>query len=144
MALVQIRRGFSAAWDASNPVLQAGEMGFALDTRVLKIGDGTAGWDTLDPISDPELLESVQALATQVEQKAAEIAGYPAPPTGPNDIGAAPLNHTHSMGAINGLGAALDAKVTGTGINAIVALTQAAYAATDPKAATTLYVITDA
>lgn len=38
---------------------------------------------------------------------------------------------------------ALSAKVSGTGITAIVALTVAEFSAIDPKGATTLYILTD-
>ena len=51
---------------------------------------------------------------------------------------------TQAISTVDGLQAALDARPIGTGVTAIVALTQAAYDALDPPAATTLYVITDA
>ena len=44
---IQFRRGTAAEWSAANPVLSAGEPGYATDTGVLKIGDGTTPWNGL-------------------------------------------------------------------------------------------------
>jgi hypothetical protein len=55
-----------------------------------------------------------------------------------------PAAHTHVIGDVTGLQNALDAKVTGTGITIVQALTQAQYDLLSPPVATTLYVITDA
>lgn len=44
---IQIRRGTSTQWNTQNPVLLAGEMGFATDTGVMKIGNGTSVWSSL-------------------------------------------------------------------------------------------------
>lgn len=41
---LKLRRGYAEAWERNNPVLQEGEPGFALDTKVLKIGDGITPW----------------------------------------------------------------------------------------------------
>ena len=49
--LIQLRRDTAANWAVVNPVLAAGEPGYALDTGVLKLGDGTSAWASLDPIS---------------------------------------------------------------------------------------------
>ena len=46
-----LRRGQSAAWEKNNPILQAGEPGWAIDTYVLKIGDGVTPWNDLRPVS---------------------------------------------------------------------------------------------
>ena len=54
-----------------------------------------------------------------------------------------PSAHTHTIAQVTGLQAALDSKPTGTGITAVVAITQAAYDLLDPPVATTLYVIQD-
>lgn len=45
---IQLRRDTAAAWAAANPVLLAGEAGFETDTRLLKIGNGTLAWNSLD------------------------------------------------------------------------------------------------
>lgn len=72
---------------------------------------------------------------------------------GAADVGASPSGHLHDeryrrlsesvpQASVSGLAAALAARPTGTGISAIVALTQAAYDALTPDP-TTLYVVTD-
>lgn len=72
---------------------------------------------------------------------------------GAADVGASPSGHLHDeryrrlsesvpQASVSGLAAALAARPTGTGVSAIVALTQAAYDALTPDP-TTLYVVTD-
>ena len=46
-ASIQIRRDTRANWLAENAVLKNGELGYETDTGVLKIGDGTSGWNTI-------------------------------------------------------------------------------------------------
>lgn len=48
---IKIRRGTAADWSAANPTLQAGELGFATDARVLKVGNGTQNWNSLPGVS---------------------------------------------------------------------------------------------
>ena len=38
------RRGTAAEWAAANPVLAEGEIGYEIDTRIMKIGDGVSEW----------------------------------------------------------------------------------------------------
>jgi hypothetical protein len=57
---MQIRRGTLTAWgNASNPVLEPGELGFVTDVgkTAFKIGDGATGWNTLPYVNStyPEL-----------------------------------------------------------------------------------------
>jgi hypothetical protein len=47
MALIQVRRGSTAAWAAANPVLADGEPGFALPDGPLKVGNGVDPWLSL-------------------------------------------------------------------------------------------------
>lgn len=47
---IQIRRGTSTEFTSSNIVLASGEPAYAIDTNILKIGDGVSGWTALDPI----------------------------------------------------------------------------------------------
>lgn len=47
MAQIRLRRDQSANWTSVNPVLAAGEAGYELDTRLLKIGDGVTAWNNL-------------------------------------------------------------------------------------------------
>ena len=48
---IQLRRDTSANWTAANPVLASGEAGFEIDSRQLKIGDGSSQWTTLPYVS---------------------------------------------------------------------------------------------
>lgn len=48
----KLRRGYAAKWAEVNPVLAEGEPGWALDTRVLKIGDGITPWNALPAVND--------------------------------------------------------------------------------------------
>jgi len=41
---IQLRRGTAAEWTSVNPVLAEGEMGWELDTRLSKLGNGTSAW----------------------------------------------------------------------------------------------------
>ena len=50
-AAIQVRRGLSAEFVASNIVLASGEPAYAIDTRILKIGDGVTTWNSLASIS---------------------------------------------------------------------------------------------
>lgn len=43
----RLRRGTAEAWERNNPVLVNGELGWAVDTKVLKIGDGATHWNDL-------------------------------------------------------------------------------------------------
>lgn len=52
---VKIRRGTSAQWAATNPVLSAGESGWDSTLSKLKIGDGTATWSALPFFLDTAL-----------------------------------------------------------------------------------------
>ncbi|MCA9313772.1 hypothetical protein KDA08_05685, partial [Candidatus Saccharibacteria bacterium] len=44
---IQIRRDIAANWVTANPVLFQGEIGYELDTRKMKIGDGATDWNSL-------------------------------------------------------------------------------------------------
>lgn len=46
-AKILIRRDFAANWVTNNPVLGDGEMGYEKDTGKMKIGNGTAAWNSL-------------------------------------------------------------------------------------------------
>ena len=49
---MQQRRGTAAQWTSSDPVLEAGEMGWESDTNKFKIGDGTNDWSDLQYFND--------------------------------------------------------------------------------------------
>lgn len=44
---IQVRRGTSAQWTSTNPILAAGEMGVETNTNLFKFGNGTATWTAL-------------------------------------------------------------------------------------------------
>ena len=46
-AIFKLRRGMSADWTRVNPILEAGEPAFELDTLKLKIGNGLTPWNDL-------------------------------------------------------------------------------------------------
>ncbi len=48
---IRIRRDSDANWTSENPVLLLGEGGYETDTEVLKLGDGTTAWNTLNPVN---------------------------------------------------------------------------------------------
>lgn len=45
--LVKVRRDSAANWESENPPLEAGEIGFEVDTNRIKIGNGFDVWDDL-------------------------------------------------------------------------------------------------
>ncbi len=47
VARIQLRRDTASNWSGTNPILNAGEIGYETDTGKAKIGDGTAAWSTL-------------------------------------------------------------------------------------------------
>lgn len=54
----QLRRDLDTSWTSSNPLLQAGEPGFEINTNKLKVGDGTKRWIDLPYICDYQLVFS--------------------------------------------------------------------------------------
>ncbi|ANA85575.1 hypothetical protein SEA_GOIB_28 [Gordonia phage Goib] len=48
--IIRFRRNTAAEAAASNPVLRAGEPGFAVDTNTLKVGDGVRAWNDLPDV----------------------------------------------------------------------------------------------
>jgi hypothetical protein len=51
------RRGTASQWSAANTVLAIGEIGFAYDTNVLKIGDGATAWNSLQSLDGKSAYE---------------------------------------------------------------------------------------
>lgn len=45
---IQLRNDTAENWTSANPVLRKGEMGVEIDTRKIKIGNGTDHWTTLE------------------------------------------------------------------------------------------------
>lgn len=50
-ARIKIRRDTAANWLSSNPTLQDGELGIEVDTRYMKLGNGTQSWSALGYIT---------------------------------------------------------------------------------------------
>ena len=44
---IQLRNDLAATWNSQNPVLKKGEIGIEIDTRKMKVGDGTTAWKAL-------------------------------------------------------------------------------------------------
>ena len=51
--VIQLRRGTSAEWYASNPILANGEPGIATDTNIIRFGNGIDHWNDLPVASMP-------------------------------------------------------------------------------------------
>lgn len=54
----QVKRGLAEAWNRVNPVLEAGEPGWTLDTHILKVGDGVTPWKDLVGVGGVEINEA--------------------------------------------------------------------------------------
>lgn len=52
-AIIRQRRDLASAWTSANPILHSGQLGFELDTRKLKIGNGTDTWNNLPYVGTP-------------------------------------------------------------------------------------------
>ena len=48
---IQLRRDTAANWQGTNPVLAQGEPGVELDTKKMKVGDGSTAWNSLAYVS---------------------------------------------------------------------------------------------
>lgn len=49
---IQLRNDTAENWASVDPVLLKGEIGIELDTRKIKVGDGTTNWESLQYLSD--------------------------------------------------------------------------------------------
>lgn len=58
VTIFKFKRGLAEAWERNNPILEAGEPGWTLDTKVLKIGDGKTRWNDLEPINEFQVSEA--------------------------------------------------------------------------------------
>ena len=50
---IQLRRDTAANWTSNDPTLAAGEVGHETDTALVKIGDGSTAWTSLDYLEVP-------------------------------------------------------------------------------------------
>lgn len=53
----KLRRSLLSTWQEKNPILEKGEPGWALDEKILKIGDGEKTWNELPEIKDTKIIE---------------------------------------------------------------------------------------
>ena len=65
----QFKRGLEADWVRVNPILAAGEPGWALDSHILKIGDVTHRWNELNNISGGSITEQDVQKAVEADLK---------------------------------------------------------------------------
>jgi hypothetical protein len=57
MERIQLRRDLAAKWAEINPILMEGEVGFEIDTKLRKIGDGVTAWNNLDYLAADNVVQ---------------------------------------------------------------------------------------
>lgn len=81
----QFKRGTTAAWQNNNPILRAGEPGFDLTNKKLKIGDGVHTYSELPDINrdtiDENTLSTIIATSQTVQETINQLIAQVAPPT---------------------------------------------------------------
>lgn len=79
----KLKRGLAEAWVRNNPLLQAGEPGYELDTNKLKFGDGKTLWNDLPYFSNntfsEEEAENIINKALQEAKESGEFDGAQGP-----------------------------------------------------------------
>ena len=71
---IQIRRDLAAQWSGVDPVLSAGEFGYATDSGELKLGTGSSKWSELKVISDQDF--DIDDYVTEIELETALLNYY--------------------------------------------------------------------
>lgn len=67
---LKLKRGLLMRWETQNPILAAGEPGWASDVGVLKIGDGIHPWTELPALTGVNLdEEDIQAAVNRYLEK---------------------------------------------------------------------------
>jgi hypothetical protein len=70
MSSIQLKRGTASQWFTKNPILKNGELGIELDTKRIKLGNGTTQWRTLSYITViPADLENTVGSYLEVVEK---------------------------------------------------------------------------
>ena len=73
---IQVRRGTASSWTSTNPTLAAGEIGFESDTGKIKVGTGSATWNSLTYIGAANAIQYVyNATAGQTTFSGADANG---------------------------------------------------------------------
>lgn len=93
---IRVRRDSSSTWSSTNPTLEVGEVGYELDTKKIKIGNGTSSWGTLEYVAASADAHT-QAISTILGLQAALDAK-------------AGVSHGHTISDVTSLQASLDAK----------------------------------
>lgn len=70
---IQLRNDTAANWAAANPVLLKGEIGIELDTRKIKVGDGTTDWVSLKYLSDDIVLSETKPTDSDAQYDLGEL-----------------------------------------------------------------------
>ena len=78
---IKFKRGTSAAWARTNPILLDGEPGYEKDTKKLKIGDGTTAWNNLPYIGESAEI-STDGKSIIIQDGKLEINGFSAAQVG--------------------------------------------------------------
>lgn len=66
MERIQLRRDISTKWTEINPILMEGEVGFEIDTKLRKIGDGITAWNNLDYLAAENVVQELGDSETAV------------------------------------------------------------------------------
>jgi len=75
---IQLRRDTAANWASSNPILRAGEIGIETDTNKMKIGTGSAAWNSISVYAN---LTPATAASTYAPLASPALTGTPTAPT---------------------------------------------------------------
>lgn len=59
MDRIQLRRDTSARWAEINPILLEGEVGYEIDTKLRKIGDGASRWNDLEYLKAENIVQEI-------------------------------------------------------------------------------------
>ena len=70
---IQLRNDTAENWAAANPVLLKGEIGIELDTRKIKVGDGTTDWESLKYLSDDIVLSEINPTDSDAQYDLGEL-----------------------------------------------------------------------
>ena len=65
-AIIKHRTGTTTQWNASDYILEEGEMGFESSTNRIKFGDGTKTWSQLSYAAESNLTPAQQRLALEL------------------------------------------------------------------------------
>lgn len=70
---IQLRNDTAENWASVDPVLLKGEIGIELDTRKIKVGDGTTNWESLQYLSDDIVIAETDPTETDSQYDLGEL-----------------------------------------------------------------------